>query len=120
MQNSLLIKNNKLLYLISPKAPRRWTVKVTDEAFATLTSGELDEDDLRVIHEWTKFVVMRGPEALQLQKDTWDDHELYDEWIGYRASRFSYSGRIIYRVEEKIVTVIVVRVTRDHDYRKRD
>jgi len=27
---------------------------------------------------------------------------------GYRASSFSYSGRIIYKVEDQIVTVVVV------------
>lgn len=117
MQSSLLIKNNKLLYLITPQK-RHWTVKITDEAFAVLSSGELDKEDLTVIHEWAKLVRMCGPDALQLQKQDWDDHELYDEWKGYRASRFSYRGRIIYRIEENIVTVVVVRITGDHNYKK--
>jgi transcriptional regulator with XRE-family HTH domain len=41
----------------------------------------------------------------------WADHPLYGDWRGHRASSFSHSGRIIYKVEEHVITVTVVRIT---------
>jgi mRNA-degrading endonuclease YafQ of YafQ-DinJ toxin-antitoxin module len=49
----------------------------------------------------------------------WADHPLYAEWRGHRASSFSHSGRIIYKIEEQVVTVAVVRITTAHDYRRK-
>lgn len=95
-----------------------WQVKIEDEAYETLESGELTKSDLEVIHQWAKLVNEDGPAALQMSPQIWADHELYDEWKGYRASSFSYKGRIIYKVKEKIVTVTVVRITAEHDYKK--
>ena len=95
-----------------------WQVKIDDQAANIFESYALSDDDRNVIHQWAKLVKKEGPEALQKFPQTWADHALYDEWRGYRASSFSYKGRIIYKVEDKIVTVIVVRITIDHDYKK--
>lgn len=95
-----------------------WKVKITDEAAQVFESDELTEDDKIVIQKWAETVVKHGPEALQMQPSVWGDHSLYDEWKGHRASSFSYKGRIIYKVEDKVITVIVVRITSDHDYKK--
>jgi mRNA-degrading endonuclease YafQ of YafQ-DinJ toxin-antitoxin module len=95
-----------------------WKIKITDEASAVIESGELSADDLVIIREWAELVAKHGPAALQKRPDIWNDHALErGRWVGYRASNFSYSGRIIYKVEDKIVTVIVVRITPDHEYR---
>ena len=81
--------------------------------------GFLSEDDKRVISIWIKQVKKHGPDSLRTGKSAsnWYDHDLDRKWSGHRASSYSYSGRIIYKVENKIVTVTVVRVSPDHDYR---
>ena len=94
-----------------------WKVRIEDKAAKIFSSNALSEDDRRVIYEWAKLVRDHGPNELHKQPSVWADHELYDDWEGYRASSFSYKGRIIYKVENKIVTVTVVRITPDHNYK---
>ena len=94
-----------------------WQVKIEIEAAKVFEGDGLDDEDRVVIHQWAKLVQEHGPESLRDAPQIWDDHELEGKWRGHRASRFSYSGRIIYKIEKKIVTVIVVRITADHDYR---
>ena len=96
-----------------------WQVKIEDEAYKVLESGELTEKDLEVIHQWAKLVSEEGPAALLQSPQSWADHALYDEWKGHRASSFSYKGRIIYKVKDQIVTVTVVRITAEHDYKRK-
>ena len=81
--------------------------------------GVLSEDDRRIISTWIKQVKKHGPDSLRISssKSCWHDHDLDRKWSGHRASSYSYSGRIIYKVENKIVTVTVVRLSHDHDYR---
>lgn len=95
----------------------RWQVKVAKEVELMLESGLLSDDDMRIIRAWTIEVITHGPNILLSKPNVWADHELFGKWKGYRSSRYSYSGRIIYRVEKKIVTVVVVRITPDHNYR---
>jgi mRNA-degrading endonuclease YafQ of YafQ-DinJ toxin-antitoxin module len=95
-----------------------WHVKIEDEAAAVFKGDDLTKDDRHVIREWAIFVRKNGPNALKRFPQIWADHELHGKWDGYRSSRFSYSGRIIYKVENKIVTVIVVRITTHHNYKK--
>jgi len=99
-----------------------WFVKVTAECERQLDElirrNKFSEDDARVIRAWTQLVIEHGPEILKTQPSVWADHALEGEWEGHRASSYSYSGRIIYSVHEKIVTVKVVRITPDHNYRK--
>ena len=78
--------------------------------------GFLSEDDKRVISIWIKQVKKHGPDSLREMASNWNDHPLDRKWFGHRASNFSYSGRIIYKVENKKITVKVVRLTHDHDY----
>lgn len=82
--------------------------------FAT---GKLTKEDVILLKIWAKEVEEHGPEHLQKNK-IWDDHPLEKEWAGYRSSCFSYSGRIIYRVEGDKIIVRVVRITPNHDYKK--
>jgi mRNA-degrading endonuclease YafQ of YafQ-DinJ toxin-antitoxin module len=77
---------------------------------------QLSESDKEVIATWIKQVQEFGPESLQQGTNFWYDHELYDEWKGHRSSAYSFKGRLIYRVEEKKIVVLVVKVTATHDY----
>lgn len=95
----------------------KWQVKVAKEAETVLKSGVLSDDDMRIIHAWTLEVMIHGPDILLNKPNVWADHELSGKWKGYRSSRYSYSGRIIYKIEKKVVTVVVVRITPDHDYK---
>lgn len=95
-----------------------WKVKIEDDAEAMFHSKQLTAEDREVIHKWAKEVATHGPEVLLKKPDIWADHPLFGKWQGYRASSFSFSGRIIYRIEDKIVTVVVVRLSPDHDYKK--
>jgi mRNA-degrading endonuclease YafQ of YafQ-DinJ toxin-antitoxin module len=97
----------------------KWVVQVTVEAADVLEGKALSKDDRIVIQTWAQLVRDRGPEALTERPGMWADHPLYGEWRGHRASSFSHSGRIIYKVEEQVVTVTVVRLTADHDYRRK-
>lgn len=100
---------------------RRWKVvyerQVQAQIADGLRKGLINHDDLEVIEKWIDLIEKFGPE--QIRKDrTWYDHPLFGEWEGHRASAFHFRGRIIYRVEERRVVVVVVRVTKDHDYKK--
>lgn len=95
-----------------------WKVKITNEAAKVFESDTLTDEDRIVIQKWAETIVKYGPEILQKKPSLWRDHALYDDWKGHRASSFSYKGRIIYKVEDKIITVIVVRITSTHDYKK--
>jgi addiction module RelE/StbE family toxin len=96
-----------------------WHVKIEDKAAEVFESGELTEDDKIIIQTWAQTVAEHGPEELQKKPSVWADHPLYGEWQGFRASSFSHKGRIIYKVKDNIVTVIVVRISTDHDYKKK-
>lgn len=97
-----------------------WKVLFTDkcekEIKELFKSGALSEDDRRVISIWIKQVKLLGPDSLREGRNNWNDHDLGREWQGYRSSSYSFPGRIIYKVEQKVITVTVVRITHDHDY----
>jgi mRNA-degrading endonuclease YafQ of YafQ-DinJ toxin-antitoxin module len=97
----------------------KWKVHITDEASKVFRSKALTSDDKIVIQKWAELVRDHGPEALTKRPGMWADHALYGEWRGHRTSSFSNSGRIIYRIEEHVVTVAVVRITTSHDYRRK-
>ena len=100
------------------KATTTWKVKISDEAARIFESNALTTEDKVIIQKWAELVRARGPDALLERPGMWADHPLYGEWRGHRASSFSHAGRIIYRVEENVVTVVVVRITHDHNYKK--
>src|SRR2546423_10106138 len=93
-----------------------WKVVITDEAAKAFEGSTLSSADKIVIQKWAELVRDRGPSALTERPGMWADHPLYGDWRGHRASSFSHAGRIIYRVEERVVTVEVVRITTTHDY----
>src|SRR4051794_20855940 len=95
-----------------------WKIKVTDNASEIILSKELSNDDRQVIRDWAKTVQKYGPEKLLERPDKWADYALDGKWLGYRASSFSFKGRIIYKIDNHIITVTVVKITPKHDYRR--
>jgi mRNA-degrading endonuclease YafQ of YafQ-DinJ toxin-antitoxin module len=95
-----------------------WQVKIEDEASRIFSSKQLTNEDREIIHQWAKEVAAHGPQVLLEKPEIWADHPLVGKWEGHRASSFSYQGRIIYRIEDQVVTVIVVRISPDHDYKR--
>lgn len=81
-----------------------------------LLSGVLTKDDLRVLVKWVNEIELYGLEHVQTYY--WNDHPLDAEWTGLRSASFSLLGRIIYRVENARLIIMVVRVTATHNYRK--
>ncbi|MEO5968381.1 MAG: hypothetical protein ABIQ95_00515 [Bdellovibrionia bacterium] len=85
------------------------------ESESLLSGSKLSDDDRRVITTWIRQVTFHGPESIQ-GDGKWADHALEDDWVGYRSSAFSNSGRIIYRIEKDIVKVQIARITTNHNY----
>jgi mRNA-degrading endonuclease YafQ of YafQ-DinJ toxin-antitoxin module len=81
--------------------------------------GLFTDEDGTVIRTWVTEMETFGPRYIENNPD-WRDHALYGEWIGYRASCFSSSGRIVYKIidEEQIEVCLIERITPDHDYKR--
>lgn len=98
-----------------------WKVVLTEFAEAgmqTLRKKKvLSDGDVKVLIRWMDEMEQFGPAHIASSLE-WHDHELGREWVGFRSSAFSAKGRIIYRIDGKKVTVLVYRVTVDHNYKK--
>ena len=92
-------------------------VKAQSEVEQLVKVGRITKADEEVIAAWIRQIAMHGPESIRADRK-WADHELEADWLGYRSSAFSVRGRIIYRVEEKVVKVKIARITDVHDYKK--
>ncbi len=99
----------------------RWQVKIEDHAeaelYKLLKDEEITKNDIRVLLKWVDEMEEYGPEHIASSPE-WHDHELERDWIGYRSSAFSKSGRVIYKILESLIIVQVARVTTRHNYRK--
>jgi mRNA-degrading endonuclease YafQ of YafQ-DinJ toxin-antitoxin module len=95
----------------------RMTAKAEKELKELLRDRVLDQDDINVIRLWLNEIEEFGPDHIAKSR-FWNDHPLFAEWRGFRASCFSHSGRIIYLVKDDEIFVEVHRVTPDHDYKK--
>lgn len=91
--------------------------KVEKEVDELVKKKWLSTEDRIVIAAWIRQISEEGPESIQSER-RWDDHELYDSWAGYRSSCFSNSGRIIYKIEDQVIKILIARITPDHDYRR--
>ena len=98
-----------------------WQVKMTGKAERELKSllkkGVVTRGDVKALLKWVDEMEEFGPEYIAKSKE-WHDHPLEREWDGFRASAFSSSGRVIYRIENKKIIVEVHRVTTDHNYKE--
>lgn len=96
-----------------------WKVALSPEAEIelklSLKNGEFSFDDIAILKAWTAFVEYYGPQRLELDYK-WDDHPLRGKWAGCRSSCISNSGRIIYKVINDEIIVLVLRVTASYNY----
>ncbi|MFM8551808.1 MAG: type II toxin-antitoxin system mRNA interferase toxin, RelE/StbE family [Nitrospiraceae bacterium] len=77
----------------------------------------LPKEILRRYEKWKDIVRISGPSGLRLIKG-FHDEGLRGEWHGHRSSRLGDQYRLIYKVEEHDVLVLVIDVTA-HDYRRK-
>lgn len=99
-----------------------WTVifestKIENEISKLIKTGKLTSEDRLIIVTWIRQITEEGPESIQ-NEQRWDDHALLAERKGYRSSCFSKAGRIIYRIENEIIKILIVRITTDHNYKR--
>ena len=71
---------------------------------------------LKRYEKWKDIVRISGPAGLRLIKG-FHDERLQGEWEGHRSSRLNAQYRVIYKVEEQRVLVVIMDVTA-HDYRR--
>ena len=79
-------------------------MKIQAEVEKLIKSGRISKADEEVLAAWVRQISLHGPESVRVDKK-WADHELEGDWLGYRSSSFSVRGRIIYRIEEKVVKI---------------
>ncbi len=98
---------------------KKWRVVVTSECEAEIERTVFSNEERFIIASWIRFVEVKGPYSLNdFEVFQFNDHELTRQrkWNKHRSSSFSKAGRIIYRIDDDIITVIVVRITRNHNY----
>ena len=76
----------------------------------------LPKDILKRYEKWKDIVRISGPQGLHLIKG-FHNENLQGQWRGHRSSRLGDQYRVIYKVEEHQVTILVMDVTA-HDYRR--
>jgi len=72
---------------------------------------------LKRYEKWKDIVHLSGPEGLRLIRG-FKDEPLRGEWTGHRSSRLGEQYRVIYKVENKRLLVMVIDLTA-HDYRRK-
>lgn len=97
-----------------------WSVEFETDATAKETQHMLDQDDLTkadqvIIATWIRQITFYGPESIR-SDSKWADHELLENWSGYRSSSFSNKGRIIYRIDGTKIKILIARITTKHNY----
>ena len=92
-----------------------WEIYEHRRAAARL--DRLPADILKRYEKWKDIVTVSGPAGLRLIKG-FHDEALRGKWQGHRSSRLGLQYRLIYRIEEGAVAVLVVDITA-HDYRSR-
>ncbi len=78
---------------------------------------QLPKDILKRYEKWKDIVRISGPQGLRLIKG-FHDESLQGQWTGHRSSRLGDQYRVIYKVEEHQVTVLVLDVTAHDDRRQ--
>jgi addiction module RelE/StbE family toxin len=72
---------------------------------------------LKRYEKWKDIVHLSGPEGLRLIRGF--DHEpLRGEWKGHRSSRLGEQYRVVYKVENKRLLVMVIDLAAN-DYRRK-
>lgn len=102
------------------KSIKNWVVdfetkKAEIDFVGLIKIGKIKPDDIRIIRRWVELIEEHGPTILQ-NKSYWNDHALDGNLSGYRSSSFGYKGRIIYKIKEQKLWVLVVKITHSHNY----
>ncbi len=77
----------------------------------------IPDDVLKRYEKWKDIVYTSGPNGLKLIRG-FKDEVLRGKWKGHRSSRLNKQYRVIYKVENDKVLVLVMSVT-PHDYRRK-
>ena len=97
---------------------QEWSVLIENGASTVFGGSDLTKEDKEVIQIWAQFVKKNGPLNYKLGPVCgWTTHFTEIE-KGERASSFSNRGRIVYKIDEENRTVIVTKITHEHDYKK--
>jgi len=75
----------------------------------------ISKEELFIIRTWMREMSNFGPEYIE-SCGYWNDHSLGRDRKGERASSFSESGRIIYRIAKNHISIKVIKISPDHDY----
>jgi len=78
---------------------------------------KIPQEVLKRYEKWKDIVGISGLDGLRLIKG-FHDEALRGKWNGYRSSRLGLHYRIIYKIEEKQLYVMVIDIN-PHDYKKR-
>jgi addiction module RelE/StbE family toxin len=89
---------------------------VESELKTAVQKGLLSSEDIMILKAWANFVEQNGPYLLE-DYYKWDDHPLWGQWTGCRSSCISNSARIIYKIVDDEITVLVLRITATLNYR---
>lgn len=91
--------------------------KIYEHKAALTGLKSLPIDILKRYEKWKDIVAISGPAGLKKIKG-FNDEALRGEWKGYRSSRLNIQYRIIYKIENELLFVKVIKVTA-HDYRRK-
>ena len=72
---------------------------------------------LKKYEKWKDVVTISGQQGLALIK-CFADEALTGEWNGYRSSRLNQQYRVIYKINNDEVYVLVEQIS-PHDYRRK-
>ena len=91
--------------------------EVYEHRRASKRLDRLSVEILKRYEKWKDVVKISGPSGLRLIKGFCDE-ALKGKWKGHRSSRLGQQYRVIYKIEERKVLVLVVDITA-HDYRSK-
>lgn len=91
--------------------------EVLEHRRASKRLDRLPKEVLKRYEKWKDIVRISGPVGLRLIKG-FHDEVLKGQWKGHRSSRLGIQHRLIYKVEERRILILVVDIT-PHDYRSR-
>ena len=79
--------------------------------------GLLPKEILKRYEKWKDIVIISGPSGLRLIKG-FHDEALRGKWSGFRSSRLGSQYRIIYKIIENKMHILIKEITA-HDYRRK-
>jgi addiction module RelE/StbE family toxin len=91
--------------------------EVYEHRRASKRLDRLSVEILRRYEKWKDVVKISGPSGLRLIKG-FHDEALKGKWKGHRSARLGQQYRVIYKLEERKVLVLVVDITA-HNYRSK-